>query len=697
MMDSPSRKRGRAPSADDDLLSAALARAEAAEAHVAAVEAKIADALARLTAAESRLAAATSTSDALSARVAVMDANFVHTRPDLFLAHITTLLAYNGYGAEAAQCIRLCKDAVLNVDLLARVVDIPRGVQRSAGKTLLMHRAWQGEVEGIALLLSLGAAVDAVSVKGDTALVWAARGGHVAACAALLKAGARATGYQFPSNEYWRTSDSPLVVAARFNHADVVSLLLSAGVPPTVAAVNAGGKEGVLAALLRAGLSSPAIAAAVCTAVYNNLTSRAISDGVPCGADLLTTAIKAHRGDSSTVRTIVYSLMVSLERPDAAMLIPWLARSKFVAELPLVASTSDVGYLLLRVWDALAKLPGGLFLFQPNAVGGIVTALSASSQYEGYATMGCQLLLTLTTPTPSWHRSSDFAAAIVTCGGVEAIATGLKLHRRRETMTERGFNALISLVKCHPWSDATAARVAGAVSVLLAGLDDTSTRIYHVFRHAGIVTLTACCETPSSTSLLIAAGGLHAALNPVGFKSYFRAHDYLSAATLKLVGAAARHVGAAVLLGLPTTATDLVADVVDIMGNVGVYTAAAGCWFLGSLLRDTRPGGSTRREIILAAGGLRAITAEMLQHDGSLQVSNYGCEALALYAEGGPECASAVVAAGGGGRHSIGTEDVWNDRQCGAECPRPAAATLCSSTSAATPFFAADSLREPRR
>ena len=502
------RKRLREETAPtSDPLTDALARATAAEVRAA-------DALARLAAAEARLAAAASTSDALSARVAVMDANFVHTRPDVFLAHITTLLAYNGYGAEAARCIRLCKDAIVNVDLLARVVDIPRGVQRSTGKTLLMHRAWQGDVEGIALLLSMDAAVDAVSAKGDTALVWASRGGHVAACAALLKAGARAPGHQIPSTEYsWRTGDSPLISAARGNHVDVVRLLLSAGAPPTVAAVNAGGKEGVLACLLKAGLSSPTIAAAVCTAV-SGLTSSAISDGVPCGAYLLATAIKPHRGVLAVVSAGITTLGSLLQRPDAGIMIPGITRSKLVAELPLAAATHaaslySLGGSLLTTWRYLAKLPLGLDLIEPDTVGSMLAAMKSTVDLQGQEAAGCNLLLTLMTPANNYglNSSSRFATAVAARGGVATIAETLKTHHFRSNVVTSGFGALRALVQYHPQHDTIVAALAAAITALVEGYphgDDLAA--------LGYWTLSSCCYSPSATNAVIAAGGLRRAM-----------------------------------------------------------------------------------------------------------------------------------------------------------------------------------------
>ena len=74
--------------------------------------------------------------------------------------------------------------------LLGRSEEVAVDAKDSGGRTALMVAADGGHAAAIAALLAAGAEVDATSNQGTTALMAAAQGGHAAAIAALLAAGA---------------------------------------------------------------------------------------------------------------------------------------------------------------------------------------------------------------------------------------------------------------------------------------------------------------------------------------------------------------------------------------------------------------------------------------------------------------------------------------------------------------------------
>jgi ankyrin repeat protein len=78
-----------------------------------------------------------------------------------------------------------------------------------------------GSIAAIERLIAAGANPDAL-VNDRTPLQWAARNSHVAAIAALLKAGARVDGAS-------RYGSTPLVFAAVNGHAAAIDVLLAAG------------------------------------------------------------------------------------------------------------------------------------------------------------------------------------------------------------------------------------------------------------------------------------------------------------------------------------------------------------------------------------------------------------------------------------------------------------------------------------
>jgi ankyrin repeat protein len=87
----------------------------------------------------------------------------------------------------------------------------------------LCKAAESGDVTAVQRLIAAGADPNAnEGGTGGTPLQWAARGGHLAAAAALLKAGARVNGAH--SLGY-----TPILFASQFGHSAVIDALIAAG------------------------------------------------------------------------------------------------------------------------------------------------------------------------------------------------------------------------------------------------------------------------------------------------------------------------------------------------------------------------------------------------------------------------------------------------------------------------------------
>ncbi|MEO6244365.1 MAG: ankyrin repeat domain-containing protein, partial [Opitutaceae bacterium] len=92
------------------------------------------------------------------------------------------------------------------------------------GETPLMTAARTGQLDAVQALLARGVDVNAkLPTGGQTALMWATHEGNTAVVAALIAAGAD---FRTPLD----TGFTPLLFAARAGHADLVRLLLKAGV-----------------------------------------------------------------------------------------------------------------------------------------------------------------------------------------------------------------------------------------------------------------------------------------------------------------------------------------------------------------------------------------------------------------------------------------------------------------------------------
>jgi ankyrin repeat protein len=90
--------------------------------------------------------------------------------------------------------------------------------QNVEGRTLLMHAAFEGDLEGVLALLREGSDPNARDEGGDTALMFAALGGHFLVVKTLLAHGADPLA---SANNGW----TALQAARSRRHADVAELL----------------------------------------------------------------------------------------------------------------------------------------------------------------------------------------------------------------------------------------------------------------------------------------------------------------------------------------------------------------------------------------------------------------------------------------------------------------------------------------
>ena len=133
--------------------------------------------------------------------------------------------------------------------LLGRSEEVAVGAKLNGGTTALMEAALGGHAAAIAALVAAGAEVEAKHKGGRTALMQAAAGGHAAAIAALLAAGAEV--------EAQMNDDmTALMLAAGGGHGAAIAALVAAG-----AEVEAKDNDGVTA-LMQAAVGGHAAAIA---------------------------------------------------------------------------------------------------------------------------------------------------------------------------------------------------------------------------------------------------------------------------------------------------------------------------------------------------------------------------------------------------------------------------------------------------
>ena len=130
-------------------------------------------------------------------------------------------------------------------DMVSLLIDAgaDANIQNRYGLTPLIQSAISGNGEIISLLLDAGADANARTLQGDTALMNAAKAGSVQGVQALISAGADVEardGYSF---------QSPLMWAAAFNQAEIVSILAENG-----ADINARSAELIFSGIQQGGV-----------------------------------------------------------------------------------------------------------------------------------------------------------------------------------------------------------------------------------------------------------------------------------------------------------------------------------------------------------------------------------------------------------------------------------------------------------
>lgn len=117
------------------------------------------------------------------------------------------------------------KSAEIVVLLLDAGADVDAEADATAGRVHPLHWAANfGRAANVKALLEHGAKVDVVTLQGDTALLLAAKSGHVEVAEALLQAGAN------PLAEEATYGDTPIYLAAMAGHVKLVELMVANGV-----------------------------------------------------------------------------------------------------------------------------------------------------------------------------------------------------------------------------------------------------------------------------------------------------------------------------------------------------------------------------------------------------------------------------------------------------------------------------------
>jgi len=146
---------------------------------------------------------------------------------------IITRLAENGYGEEVFNlALNLCRESYSEVQTWDAIKDLPRGSQ---GRTLLMYAAKTGDLHRLRWLLKRNANVNiktksGMYAYGYTALHYACENGHIDIVEELLK-------HKVDINSklnikiYFNIigETTPLAIAIKFDHFNIVKLLLENG------------------------------------------------------------------------------------------------------------------------------------------------------------------------------------------------------------------------------------------------------------------------------------------------------------------------------------------------------------------------------------------------------------------------------------------------------------------------------------
>ena len=135
------------------------------------------------------------------------------------------------------RCEKSCRDCLLYLitdDESKRKSDrIAYCLQQKdgTGKTVLHLTLLRGFTELFIMLVAAlaGSALNSIDCDGYSVLHYAARSGNTKACNALLQAGACVTNLDHSKNSIITNSRSPLSLAAKHGHADIIRLLLEIG------------------------------------------------------------------------------------------------------------------------------------------------------------------------------------------------------------------------------------------------------------------------------------------------------------------------------------------------------------------------------------------------------------------------------------------------------------------------------------
>ena len=137
------------------------------------------------------------------------------------LLRVATCLAEGGYGAQVGQLAACARALYSDAQVWAAQVH-HRGAR--GRRTHLMHAARTGSAARVQYLLDRGAAVDAVTVSGVTALLYASQDGHLKIVRCLVERGGANVNAAKSTSGY-----TALMCASQEGHLEIVRCLVERG------------------------------------------------------------------------------------------------------------------------------------------------------------------------------------------------------------------------------------------------------------------------------------------------------------------------------------------------------------------------------------------------------------------------------------------------------------------------------------